>query len=138
MDLNKMAHDLTEHLMEDCELTREQETKVVLAALVKVRDEYTQLSTVSEAAANVLIKENKRLKRERDALASKHEMLRIGLQSIAGMKNSTLLGPDSKHHMGDDVPRYHEMGANAAFSQVAALASGFLRKSLDVQQPETS
>ena len=44
------------------------------------------------------------------------------LEAIANLAGQTLLGPDSKHKMGDDAPRYHEMGAAAAFEQAAQIA----------------
>ncbi len=48
--------------------------------------------------------------------------LRSALEDIASCAGQTLLGPDSKHHMGDSAPCYHEQGANAAFEQAASLA----------------
>ena len=44
------------------------------------------------------------------------------LEEIASLGGQTLLGPDSKHKMGDNAPRYHEMGAAAAFEQTALIA----------------
>jgi len=54
--------------------------------------------------------------------------LEAALMQIKAYAGHTLLGPDSKHHMGDDAPRYHEMGAAAAFEQCAEIASQALAK----------
>lgn len=50
------------------------------------------------------------------------------LEEVANLTGETLLGPDSKHRMGEDAPCYHEMGANAAFEQAADIARNALAK----------
>lgn len=49
--------------------------------------------------------------------------LLVVLKCISEMAGQTLLGPDSRHHMGDAATCYYEQGANAAFGQAAELAS---------------
>ena len=72
--------------------------------------------------------EPKFTREERDLLQRKVAVLKQGLSAIKGMGGQTLLGPDSKHCMGDDAPRYHEMGANAAFEQAANIAANYLAR----------
>ena len=60
------------------------------------------------------------------ALQRENDKLRAALEEIKAMRGMTLLGPDSKHHMGDDAPCYHEMGAAAAFEQCAEIAESAL------------
>lgn len=52
--------------------------------------------------------------------------LTTALEQVALLAGQTLLGPDSKHHMGEDATLYHEMGANAAFEQAASIAADAL------------
>jgi hypothetical protein len=54
--------------------------------------------------------------------------LLAALEGIASLRGKTLLGPDSRHHMGDAAPRFHERGAAAAFEQTADLADSAIAK----------
>jgi hypothetical protein len=62
-----------------------------------------------------------------------HAELLAACEAVAKLKDLTLLGPDSKHNMGDDAPCYHELGANAAFNQAAALVEDAIAKAKGVK-----
>ena len=66
------------------------------------------------------------LMQERNELRDQRDRLAAALREVSGLGGKTLLGPDSAHHMGEAAPRYHEMGAAAAFAQAAAIAEAAL------------
>ncbi len=59
-----------------------------------------------------------------------HEDFLRALKSIAKLAGQTLLGPDSRHHMGDSATLYYEQGANAAFEQAARIARDAIAKAV--------
>lgn len=65
-------------------------------------------------------------------LRAQRDELLAALRGIAAMKGCTLLGPDSRHHMGDAATCYHEHGANSAFEQCADIAAQALAKHIEV------
>ena len=64
-----------------------------------------------------------------EIMARLRDRLAAALREVSGLGGKTLLGPDSAHHMGEAAPRYHEMGAAAAFAQAAAIAEAALADS---------
>lgn len=80
---------------------------VICAGMIRVDDEQETVMTIEPNAHNGLL---------------------AALKDISEMKGMTLLGPDSRHHMGDAATCYHEQGANAAFGQAAEVAAAAIDK----------